>query len=314
VSAASTNGRPDLSVIVPTRDRPELLRRALASVIDQRHPGAIEILVVHDQQEPRDPGVTVPASTSGPRTIRLTTNHRSPGLAGARNSGVVEAAGTHVAFLDDDDEWLPGKVGAQLSLLARRPDAILASCGLEIEYESRVVRRVPRTESFHTADLVRSRVMELHPSTFLARTEDVTERIGLVDEGIPGSYGEDYEWLLRAARLGPIVAVRQPLARVHWHRSSWFEGRWETIDRALRYLLERYPELATDPRGLARLHGQLAFANAAAGHTGTARRWAWSAIRKAPTERRAYLALAVASGVVGAESILALAHRFGRGI
>jgi hypothetical protein len=70
-----------------------------------------------------------------------------------------------------------------------------------------------------------------------------------VDERIPGSYGEDYDWLLRAAKRMPIVAVEQPLADVYWPEQSFFAGRWEAIAEALSYLLSKHPELEADQRG-----------------------------------------------------------------
>jgi hypothetical protein len=172
-----------------------------------------------------------------------------------------------------------------------------------------------RTDEDHARDLVRSarrRSIRRRSSSGARGGRDGP--VGLIDEEIPGSYGEDYDWLLRAARIGPIEVVRAPLVRAHWHRSSFFADRWRTIVEAIQYLLRKHPEFRSDPRGRARLYGRLAFANAAAGDRAQARRWAWRTIRLDPRERRAYLALAVASRVVSAESLLNLANRFGRGI
>jgi hypothetical protein len=135
-----------------------------------------------------------------------------------------------------------------------------------------------------------------------------------VDERIPGGYGEDYDWLLRAARRMPILSVQQPLVDVYWHDQSFFAERWETVAAALSYLLEKHPELRAYPAGLARIQGQAAFAQAALTHRRDACRISWQALRNNPLERRAYLALAVASGVVPATSIVRLANRRGRGI
>jgi hypothetical protein len=108
--------------------------------------------------------------------------------------------------------------------------------------------------------------------------------------------------------------VPEPLVRVHWHRSSFFADRWATIIDAIQYLVARYPEFERHPRGLARLYGRLAFANAALGNRAEARRWARRTLRLNPTERRGYLALGVSTGLVSAETLLRLAHRTGRGI
>ena len=142
---------------------------------------------------------------------------------------------------------------------------------------------------------------------------DALADIGLLDEQIPGSYGEDYDFFLRAARRGPIVAVEQPLVDVFWHQQSFFAQRWQTIIDGLGYLLGKHPELTADPRGKARIEGQAAFAHAALGHRAAACRASRRALRDNPLERRAYLALAVAAGVIPASSIVRLANRSGAG-
>ena len=100
------------------------------------------------------------------------------------------------------------------------------------------------------------------PRRLLIRRDALAD-MGPVDEKIPGSYGEDYDWLLRAARRMPIVAVQQPLVEVYWHEQSFFAERWEAIAEALTYLLEKHPELKADRYGMARIEGQIAFAKAA---------------------------------------------------
>lgn len=300
---------PSVSAVVATRDRPELLRRALGSIVGQRYPGHVECVVVFDQTPPEMPSVDMPEH----RSLRPMTNDRTPGLAGARNAGILASHGDLVAFCDDDDEWLPDKLRLQVEALLATP-AAAASCGLYIHYDGRIIRRVPETRAVTLAQLRRSRVMETHPSTILVRREELLGPIGLVDESIPGSYAEDYEWLLRAARVGPVAVVRRPLVRVRWHRSSWFEGRWRTIVPALEYLLRKHPDLREDPKGLARILGQIAFAHAASGNPSAARRWAIRSIRSSWRERRAYLALAVSAGAVRADTLIRLAHARGRGI
>jgi glycosyltransferase involved in cell wall biosynthesis len=306
---AAGPGLPTVSVVVPTRDRPELLARAVRSILGQRYAGPIECIVVFDRSEPALPEVDVAEG----RSLRAVTNQRTPGLAGARNSGGMEATGDLLAFCDDDDEWLPDKLRLQVEVLERNPKASAAGTGIEVRYgKRRVLRPLPaRPTTFR--DLLRSRRTELHPSSFLVRREDFLGRIGMVDESIPGSYAEDYEWLLRAARVGPIVGPSRPLVRVYWHRSSYFAERWQTIVDALTYLLDRYPEFHGEPDGLARIYGQIAFANAAAGNGREARRWARRCLRIDLTERRAYLAFMVSVGVP-ASLMLRMAHLAGKGI
>ena len=135
-----------------------------------------------------------------------------------------------------------------------------------------------------------------------------------VDEEIPGSYGEDYDWMLRAAAAGPIAVVPEPLVTVLWGRTSHFNRKWATIGDALEYLLRKHPAFADDPRGLARVQGQIAFAHAALGERPAARAWALRTLRSSWRERRAYLALLVSLRVLSADRVLRLAHSAGRGI
>jgi glycosyltransferase involved in cell wall biosynthesis len=283
---------PPVDVIIATRDRPELLRRAIDAVLGQRYDGPVDVTVVFDQSEP-DPSL----ATTGPgRSVRVTVNARTPGLPGARNTGIAATEHPYVAFCDDDDVWLPGKLAPQVALLEADPATELATTGIVVVSPRSTTPRVIEGGWITQDDLVRSRVLEAHPSTFVARRAALAG-VGPVDEEIPGGYAEDYEWLLRFAARHRIAAVPEPLVEVHWHRASFFADRWRTIVAALEYLLAAHPELRGDPAGHARILGQQAFALAAAGDRRAAARAARRAWRVSPTEARSYLAVAVAAGV-----------------
>jgi glycosyltransferase involved in cell wall biosynthesis len=243
--------------------------------------------------------------------LRVLSNTRTAGLAGARNAGITAAVGTVIAFCDDDDAWQPDKLTCQVELL-RRSAADFVACGVRIRYSDHAVVRMPPPRTGF-AQLLSDRVTALHPSTFVIRRSALDD-IGLVDEEIPGSYGEDYDLLLRAARRAPVLAVQQPLVDVFWHEQSFFAERWQTISDALRYILAKYPALRADRAGRARIDGQIAFAEAALARRREACRFSWQALRGNPAERRAYLALAVAAGVIPATSIVRAANRRGHGI
>jgi glycosyltransferase involved in cell wall biosynthesis len=301
---------PTVSVVVPTRDRPELLRRAVTAILAQTYPGLVECVVVFDQSDP-----DLPWGDPGPsRRLLLVRNDRTPGLAGARNAGAARATGELLAFCDDDDEWLPRKLERQVEALTSRPDAAVATTGIVVRYGDRSVTRLAPTPEITHRQLLRSRLTELHPSTVLVRRRELLDGIGPVDERIPGSYAEDYEWLLRAARRAPVLAVQEPLVVIHWHQSSFFADRWRTIISALTYLVDKHRELEQEPSGLARIYGQIAFAHAALGERDAARRWARRTLALDRRERRAYLALAVSLRLVKARTVVRLAHVAGKGI
>jgi len=302
------------SVVIATRDRPELLRRAIKGVLAQRHDGPLEIILVFDHSKPdmslqRDGNE---ADSGGVRVV-VTTNERSPGLAGARNSGIDTAANAWIAFCDDDDEWLPGKLQSQFDALAADRDARAACTGILIRYDGNDTARMPKAELMSFEGFLRDRMTEVHPSSWLVHKGTLVDDIGLVDEKIPGGYGEDYDLFLRTARVTGIAVAPQPLVRVWWHGGSFFFERWKMIDEALEYLTTKYPEFNEHPDGLARIRGQQAVAKAAMGRRREALKTVAETVRLKPTEKRLPLALAVAAGLK-AESALKAAHRFGKGI
>jgi len=111
-----------VSVVIPTLDRPKLLLRAIESVLRQTH-REIEVIVVVDRPDPNT--ISVVRSVSDPR-LRLVINPQRSTAAGARNAGADHATGEWIAFLDDDDEWLPNKLERQLAFAAGRPPALLS--------------------------------------------------------------------------------------------------------------------------------------------------------------------------------------------
>lgn len=305
----SAAAEPAVSVVIATRERPELLREAIASVLDQSYPGAIDVVVVFDRSDP-DPSLV---QTAPRRTVRVTTNAHKPGLAGARNTGIEQSDAPLVAFLDDDDLWLPDKLTRQVDALQRSPAAAMVTTGIEVQYaDTRHVRVLDRAEVTF-AELLRDRHAELHSSTILLRRSALVAT-GLVDEEVPGGFGEDYDFLLRVAKIHPILHVQEPLTVVRWGAQSFFFRRWPTMAEGLTWLLARHPEFDNDRRGSARIRGQIAFAHAAMGHRRQALSWGWSAVRRHPFEPRVPLAGLVALRVLSPDTIMTRLHRHGRGI
>jgi glycosyltransferase involved in cell wall biosynthesis len=305
----STSQRwPSVSVVVPTHNRPELLARAVRSILGQDYAGDVDCIVVFDKAVP----TPVPVPTRPGRSIRVMANDRTPGLAGARNTGAIAATGELIGFLDDDDEWLPGKLRLQVELM-RRTGSHMATCSIYVRRgNKRIVRAAQPVTTYR--DLLRSRHMAVNPCTILVERRRFVADIGFVDEKIPGSYGEDYEWLLRVARTGDIPAVEQPLVGIDWHGASYFQRRWQTIAAAHQYILDKYPEFAGEPTGFSRIAGQISVALAAAGERRSARRWARRSLRTDPRQPRAYLGLLVSAGLLDANALLRLANAFGRGL
>ena len=301
---------PTVAVVIPTHQRPELLRRAIDAVVGQDYPGAIDVIVVFDRAEPD----TSLERSDPKRTVRVTANSRTPGLPGGRNTGIsLGLDADYLGFCDDDDMWLPGKLSSQVAHLDAHPDVALCTTGIVIDFEGEESPRPSPAPELTVESLVHDRTTEAHPSTFVFRVSAL-ERIGDVDEVIPGGYSEDYDFLLRTAKTGTIACLEQPLVSIRWGRSSYFATRWRTIVDAQRYLMNKHPEFADHRRAEARIRGQIALALAALGERRECAREIGRVIRRWPLEKRWPVAAAVALRVVSADRALDLAHRFGRGI
>ncbi|MFC9333909.1 glycosyltransferase family 2 protein [Arthrobacter sp. NPDC057009] len=308
---------PTITVVIATCGRPELLRRAVRSILAQDYAGAVEVIVVFDGID-IDPLGDLPSRYFRPsrplRILRTLRNARTPGLAGGRNTGILAARGECVAFCDDDDEWCPAKLSRQMGLWAAHPEAVALATGITIRTRTDSHDRIPPA-AVHMADFLESRVTAVHPSSLVYRRAHLLEgHTGLVDENLPASYGEDYDLLLRATRHGPVLSVLEPLVIVHWDRASFFSGRWENIAAGLTYLLAKFPEFEGTSRGTARIAGQISFAHAAAGNTKEAVTWAWRAWSRDVRQLRAYAAVLVGLRLVPASLMLSVVERRGRGL
>lgn len=118
-----------ISCVITTYKRePEILARALCSVLAQTYQD-IEILVVNDapQETELEARVRAKVESFGEGRIRYLLHECNRGAGAARNTGAAAAKGEFLAFLDDDDEWLPEKLEEQLKLMAD-PEVGLVSC------------------------------------------------------------------------------------------------------------------------------------------------------------------------------------------
>lgn len=302
---------PLVSVVIPTRGRPALLVETLASITAQDYAGPIEILVIHDRED-RDPTL---ADLSRPgREITPMVNTRTGGLCGARNTGVLASSGAFVASCDDDDLWYPSKVRLQVERLLADPTLLAVGAGIRLLMGERGNVDWPAREAVISHErLLENRVKELHSSTLMMRRSAFTEA-GLYDEELPHSYGEDYDWLLRASRVGRVGAVQEILADIRKDIPSWFLERSLNTATALEYLLDKHPDFAERRRGHARILGQIAYARAAAGERGRSARLAVRALRVYPAAPHAWLALAIAGPGIEPRRMLSAARRLGRGL
>ncbi|WP_425146985.1 glycosyltransferase family 2 protein [Deinococcus sp.] len=188
---------PEVSVIVPTRNRPALLARALASVRAQAFPG-LEVLVVNDGEM----GVQDVVRASGLRVRVLRAAVR--GQVPARNAAVRAAAGAVLACLDDDDVWLPGHLQRLLAAIRGGAGLAYADGLIEVRSGAVVQERVYFGLDATPAVLARTNPVLMSGAAYRREWHD---RLGLYDPALP--YYHDWDWHLRLLAAAPPVRVPQ---------------------------------------------------------------------------------------------------------
>jgi glycosyltransferase involved in cell wall biosynthesis len=123
---------PEVSIVIPTRDRARLLRRALGGALGQRDVD-VEVIVVDD-------GSAEPVESVGDPRVRIVRQEESRGVACARNTGIAAARGRWVAFLDDDDLWAPRKLRLQLDAAETKGVSFVFGAGVMVDEKLRVLR------------------------------------------------------------------------------------------------------------------------------------------------------------------------------
>lgn len=278
---------PSVGVVVPTRNHPDILRRALAGIDAQAYPGRLRVVIVYDHAVPDER-----LARDGDRPVRVRANSRRPGLAGARNSGVLALDTDLVAFCDDQDEWRPGKLTAQVEALSAAPAADLASCAIELAYRHHRSPRLIGQTHIGLDRLARAPIGALCSSSFLVRRASLVgeQGCGLFAEDAPGRQNEDWDLLMRAARRAPIEHVDEPLVRVRWRPRGHYGYEYATRISSLRWMMTRHPEIRGCRPGAARRETVPAGWSLVNGNSpgdgryrGAAMRNDWSGARTAPS-------------------------------
>lgn len=199
-----------ISAIIPTYNRADLILRSLKSVLAQTRP-VTEVVVVDDGSTDNT------RETLAPYLDRITYIHQgNAGVSAARNRGAREARGEWLAFLDSDDEWLPGKIERQFQAIEANPQAILVYGGARVrepDGSESEGRAIPDSE-LRTA---------LRNGTAIATSAAIVRRdvfleAGGFDESL--SFGEDWDLWLRLKEHGAFLGVAEPLMLSHRSRDS----------------------------------------------------------------------------------------------
>ncbi|NYF79609.1 glycosyltransferase family 2 protein [Granulicella arctica] len=199
-----------VSTVIPTRGRPELLLRAVNSVLAQTL-REIEVVIVIDGED-RATELALERLVREDRRVNVVALGSSVGGSDARNRGVDAASGEWIAFLDDDDEWLPGKLQAQLeAVTASTAPVVIGTCKIIARTPGNDYvwpRRLPKQGEPICEYLLARRTLSrgegsIQTSTFFVRRalmKDQPFKSGQLKH-------QDTEWLLRVGQLPGAEAV-----------------------------------------------------------------------------------------------------------
>lgn len=200
-----------VTVVIPTYSRPDLVQRAIESVLNQTLTD-YRCVVVDDNSPGTETERTVKSYESD--KLAYVSHNENRGSGAARNTGIKHAESEYVAFLDDDDEWLPEKLEKQVALFDTLGEEYgLIYCWMDyIDGEGKVSRRYrPK----HRGDVL-PQVLDGQRigacSTLLVRTH-VTEEIDGFDESL--ARGVDGDFIRRVCRNYMVDYVPETLVRYH---------------------------------------------------------------------------------------------------
>jgi glycosyltransferase involved in cell wall biosynthesis len=293
---------PRVGVVIPTYRRPELLAAAIRSVLAQTYQD-FEIVVVDDNSGDDTEQVV---RSFGDARIRYVAHDRNRRCGAAKNTGVRSSTSELVAFLDDDDEWLPRKLERQVAVLDQSPagTGVVYTGFQEFDRSTGApLRTFLPPKSGRMLDVLGRNAVG-PPSAVLVRRSCFAE-VGYFDEVL--EFGEDWDFWIRLAERVEFASVPEALVRYGIHSSrmttniDWrIRGLEKFKDKHLAYL-ESHPRELSDfylGLGLHYLH---------VGRTGNGRAAFWHAVRLSPHRLKPYQHLVLS--IFGARFHLAVVER-----
>lgn len=205
---------PDVSVVVPTRDRRDMVVATVQGLFDQRDV-SLEVVVVDDGS--LDGTNEALAALNDPR-VRVVRHDQARGQAVARDSGVAAARAEWVAFLDDDDRWAPDKLRRQLDAAAAIGADFVYATAVTVDSQGRVRDYMTAPDPQTLRLRIRARNMiPAGSSNVLARAE-LLRQVGGFDPVL--THLADWDVWIRLAERGRPAACPEPLVAYVLHEGN----------------------------------------------------------------------------------------------
>ena len=286
---------PLISVVITAYNAAEFISETLDGIRSQGFRD-FEILVVDD------------GSTDGTAAIvREYTDVRyvhqaNAGQPAARNTGIRNALGSYIAFVDADDLWMPDKLEKQMACLGRRPEAAwIYSDALAFHSDSRAIFGGVGERKLHEGDILRPLLLSSFiPSATPVVRKSVFSDVGLFDESCDRRIGEDWNMWLRIAAKYPVAVIKEPLALIRIHEGNMtritdpgvaYRSKRSIMEAAMSRNRDRLIDLR--PRALANLATDAGIAYIRSNNPAAARGMFSEAIRQVPLDVSTYGYLAM---------------------
>lgn len=211
-----------ISVIIPSFNRAELLNRALKSVYNQTlQPD--EVIVIDDGSTDNTQQII---SANYPQ---VKYHHQAnQGVSAARNTGIQQAKGQWLAFLDSDDEWLPNKLEKQINALKETDYKVCHTEEIWIRNEVRVNQMNKHKKNGGWIFQQCLPMCAMSPSSIMIHRE-VFNQIGLFDIGFPAC--EDYDLWLKITAQYPVLFIEQPQIKKYGGHDDQLSQQYWGMDR-----------------------------------------------------------------------------------
>ena len=224
---------PEVSVVVPTRDRSRELGRAVRSVLGQSRVD-LEVLIVDDGST--DDTRQMVAGISDPR-VRYRKKAVSEGVSAARNTGISQARGRWIAFLDDDDVWAPTKLARQIGVMVTSGRTWSYAGDVMVDGELNILAGAPPPPPDEVV-----RLLERHNSVPAGASNVIVSADTLASAGPFDpelSNNADWDMWIRLGRAGPPGWVCSPLVAISSHQHNLTRDM-ATVIRELDVVAGRY--------------------------------------------------------------------------
>ncbi len=233
----------EVSVVIPTYNRSEKLKRAVKSVLNQTYPH-FELIIVDDNSTDDTKEVV---NEFQDHRIRYHRNEKNLGGGGSRNKGIELSRNEFIAFLDDDDEWLPTKLEKQITVLEKADPSY---CGVytglvKIKNGIPISKKLNREEG----DLFRKLLWEnlIGSTSVVLLKKSCVKEVGGFTEGLPAS--QELDLFLKLSEKYKFKVVPEVLVKYFIHEDAQITSDHSKKLTSKKYLYKKYKEeIISDPK------------------------------------------------------------------